>query len=91
MKKLILVCCLHGTEPYGLEVVAKLPAAVPFFIANEKALEKRKRFIDVDLNRCFPGNKEGNHEERIAAALVDKLKSFEYIYFFHYYKPILLS
>ena len=54
--KLAIVCCLHGTEPYGLEVVKRLPVFPPFFIGNEKALKENKRFIDTDLNRSFPGN-----------------------------------
>jgi len=81
--KLAVVCCLHGNEPYGLEVVKRLPASVQYFIGNENALEKNVRFIDVDLNRCFPGDPEGNYEERRAVYLVSKLKDFDYIIDLH--------
>jgi succinylglutamate desuccinylase len=81
--KLAIVCCLHGTEPYGLEVVNRLPVFFPFFIGNEKALKENKRFIDTDLNRSFPGKENGNHEEKIAYELVSKLNSFDYIIDLH--------
>ena len=57
--KIAVVCCLHGTEPYGLEVVKRLPASLSFFIGNEKALKENRRFIDSDLNRSFPGKENG--------------------------------
>lgn len=81
--KLAIVCCLHGTEPYGLEVVKKLPASIPFFIGNEKALEENKRFIETDLNRCFPGNEFGSHEEKLAYGLCTKLRKFDYVIDLH--------
>jgi len=76
--KIAVVCCLHGTEPYGLEVVKRLPASLSFFIGNEKALKENRRFIDSDLNRSFPGKENGNYEEKIAYNLVNKLNHFDY-------------
>ncbi|MBI2631750.1 succinylglutamate desuccinylase/aspartoacylase family protein [Candidatus Pacearchaeota archaeon] len=81
--KIAVVCCLHGTEPYGLEVVKKLPVSIPFFIGNEKALKENKRFIDIDLNRCFPGNRFGKHEDKLAYGLYNKLKEFDYVIDLH--------
>ncbi|MBU4351717.1 MAG: succinylglutamate desuccinylase/aspartoacylase family protein [Nanoarchaeota archaeon] len=79
--KLGIVCCLHGNEPYGLEVANKLN--VSYFMGNEKALELNKRFIDSDLNRCFPGDVNGNHEEQLAYSLLTKLKDFDYVIDLH--------
>lgn len=81
--KIAVVCCLHGTEPYGLEVVKKLPVSIYFFVGNKKALKQNKRFIETDLNRCFPGNNFGNHEEKIASKLYKKLKDFDYVIDLH--------
>jgi len=81
--KLAVVCCLHGTEPYGLEVVKRLPASIPYFIGNKKALKENKRFIETDLNRSFPGSPNGNHEEKLAYSLNQKLKDFDYILDIH--------
>jgi succinylglutamate desuccinylase len=82
MKDLAIVCCLHGNERFGLEV-CKNQSFFPFFIANKKALKENKRFIDSDLNRSFPGKTCGNHEERIAFNLLNKLKNFNYVLDFH--------
>ena len=81
--KLAIVCCLHGNERYGMEVIKRLPTSLPFFIGNPRALEENKRFIDVDLNRCFPGKENGNYEERRAFKLVNKLKDFDYVIDLH--------
>jgi tryptophanyl-tRNA synthetase len=82
MEKLVIVCCLHGNERFGLDV-CKSQSLFPFVLANEKALEENKRFIDADLNRVFPGNFQGNHEEKLAAELTENLKSFEYVLDLH--------
>lgn len=81
--KIAVVCCLHGTEIYGLEVVKRLPVSVSSFIGNNKSLEENKRFIEIDLNRCFPGDKFGNHEERLAYELCKKLKDFDSVIDLH--------
>lgn len=81
--KLAVICCLHGNEPYGLEVIKRLPDSFSFFIGNKRALKENRRFLETDLNRCFPGNKFGNHEERIACYLTKKLKKFDYVIDLH--------
>ncbi|MFH1065150.1 MAG: succinylglutamate desuccinylase/aspartoacylase family protein [Nanoarchaeota archaeon] len=81
--KLAIVCCLHGTEPYGLAVAEQFSPEINFFVGNKEALEKAVRFIGADLNRCFPGNINGNHEERIAYDLLKKLESFDFIVDLH--------
>lgn len=78
-----VVCCLHGTEAYGLEVIKKLPASVPFFIGNLEALNRNVRFLDSDLNRSFPGKESGNHEEKIAYNLEKELSCLDYILDLH--------
>jgi len=81
--KVAIVVCVHGNEQYGLEVCKKLPAFFSFFVANEKAVKENKRFIEGDLNRCFPGNRNGNHEERLAYKLVNDLSDFDYVIDLH--------
>ena len=53
------------------------------FVGNKAALEKSVRFIDADLNRCFPGNINGNHEEKIAYDLLKKVEGFDFIVDLH--------
>lgn len=81
--KIAVVCCLHGTESYGLEVVKRLPVSIPFFIGNEKALKENKRFIETDLNRSFPGKENGNHEGKIAYKLLNKLNLSDHVIDLH--------
>jgi len=82
MKNLAIVCCLHGNERYGFEV-SKNQSFFPFFLSNKKAFIENKRFIDTDLNRCFPGKIDGNHEEKLAYNLIKRLKDFYYIIDIH--------
>ncbi len=81
--KIAIICCLHGNEKYGLDVVRELPYSLPFFIGNKKAMIEDKRFIDSDLNRCFPGKLNGNYEEKLACELVEFLKDFDYVIDLH--------
>lgn len=80
-----VVAAIHGDEPCGRKAVERFleedqefQKGVKFVIANEKALEKEERFIDTDLNRCFPGNNESSqHEERLAADLLEELEGLK--------------
>lgn len=77
--KVAIACCLHGNETYGLEVVKVLSPKIPYFVGNMEALRRGIRFIDSDLNRSFPGSKNGNHEAKIAFGLSNQLKKFDYV------------
>ncbi|MFH0798469.1 MAG: succinylglutamate desuccinylase/aspartoacylase family protein, partial [Candidatus Woesearchaeota archaeon] len=81
--KAAIVCCVHGNEKYGLETVKRLKRKAACFVANKEALRMNARFIDADLNRSFPGNPYGNHEERIAFELAAKLSGFDCVIDLH--------
>jgi len=81
--KIAVVACLHGDEIYGLEVGKRLPINFSFFIANKEAIRENKRFIDTDLNRCFPGKESGNNEEIIAYELINRLYGFDCVIDLH--------
>ncbi len=80
-----VVYCVHGDEPSGKKAVDRLLEenicfikTVKFVLANERALEKNKRFIDCDLNRSFPGNIESDlYEERLASKLIEELEGLK--------------
>lgn len=77
-----VVGSVHGDEPEGKKAIERFLNSdhevlkpVKFVVANEEALEQDVRYLDVDLNRNFPGDKESeNHEERLAAELVEELE-----------------
>jgi succinylglutamate desuccinylase len=87
-KTLVIVGAQHGDERVGLEVIRRLGRQVDGqkvvgLVANPKALKKGVRFIDQDLNRSFPGRKDGNSEERLAASLASKLRRADYVLDLH--------
>lgn len=62
----------HGDEKMGKFVIDELDqlkiksGTLITNIANEKAFEKGVRYIDFDLNRIAPGDKDGSYEEKVA-------------------------
>lgn len=87
--RILINALTHGDERVGLSVIKrikKLPikhGQLVFSIANEKAYKKNKRFIDQDLNRSFPGKKNGNHEEKLAYKLLPLVKSADIVIDIH--------
>lgn len=82
-----IVACVHGDELCGkrgidqfLDTDPTFLKPVKFILANEAAMAAGTRFVDEDLNRCFPGNPEGDtHEKRLAAALSAELDGCAFI------------
>ncbi len=78
---------VHGDETAAVEALEKLRSsdiefskAVKTILVNEKALGEGSRFIDRDLNRCFPGDVSSEeHEERLAAELLGELDGLKVI------------
>lgn len=77
-----IVAGLHGDEPSGVRALKRLrrrleagdlepTGAVTLIIANPPALESEVRYLDADLNRSFPGDPEGNREERLAVQVLE--------------------
>lgn len=65
----------HGDELIGVKIANKLKKTelknmFDILIANPRALKKRVRFCDADLNRIFPGKVNGNYEERRACKII---------------------
>jgi len=87
--KIILNIGTHGNERIGLKVAKGLEKLnidnniLVVQIANEKAFKLNKRCIDQDLNRSFPGKKNGNYEERRAYELSPIIKSADIVIDIH--------
>jgi predicted deacylase len=78
--ELAVVGGIHGDEPSGARAVRRLRESdlefergVKFVVANTAALAADERYLDSDLNRVFPGDPDGDREERLAAALCAEL------------------
>ncbi len=87
--KIILNILTHGDEKIGLKVVKEINKlninknTLVVQVANKKAFELRKRFIDQDLNRSFPGKKNGNYEERTAYKILPAILSADIVIDIH--------
>ena len=87
--KIILNIGTHGNERIGLKVAKELEKlnidknTLIIQIANKKALRLGKRCIDQDLNRSFPGKKDGNYEEKLAYELSPIIKSADIVVDIH--------
>lgn len=76
-----VVACVHGDEVCGKRGIERFLDSDPtfdepvkFVVANEEALARGVRFVEEDLNRCFPGDPDGGtHEKRLAARLAEEL------------------
>ncbi len=79
----IFVVCQHGDEVTPLKILRKdFKDNIPYIIANPKALEENKRFVESDLNRSFSG-KNITYEEKLAQKLLKEFKKYSCVIDFH--------
>jgi predicted deacylase len=84
-----IIACLHGNETVGLDVIAHIrklniiKGTLKLITANTDAVKLGKRFVDIDLNRAFPGNPNGNYEEKIAHELIKELGECDHVLDIH--------
>lgn len=87
--KIILNILTHGDEKIGLKVAKEIGKfgidenILAIQAANREAFDFGKRFIDQDLNRSFPGKKNGNREEKLAHKLSPIIKSADVVIDIH--------
>lgn len=87
--KIILNIATHGDEKIGYKVAKEIEKlninkkTLNIQIANKRAFELNKRFIKQDLNRSFPGKKQGNYEQRLAYKLSPIIKSADIVMDIH--------
>ncbi|MDO8571241.1 MAG: succinylglutamate desuccinylase/aspartoacylase family protein [bacterium] len=90
-KKILLTIMTHGDEHIGKKVAGEVIRRHPNIIgkgldvniANEKAYREKKRYIDLDLNRVFPGNTTGSYEEQRALELSSIISSYDLVIDIH--------
>jgi succinylglutamate desuccinylase/aspartoacylase family protein len=84
---ILVIGGIHGREPLGPDLVKLLKQkpvpGVETVIGNPEAVEHGARFVDVDLNRVFPGDPKGGYEQQRAAALLTQSKGFDIVLDFH--------
>lgn len=77
--KVAIVTGIHGDEPTPTKISV---ANATLIISHKAALEKNVRFIDEDLNRCFPGNAK-TFEGKLAKNILQQLKDFDLVLDIH--------
>jgi predicted deacylase len=86
---IILNILTHGDERIGLKVASEIEKLhiekdiLTVTIANERASQLRKRFVDQDLNQSFPGKRDGNYEEKRAYALSPMIQEADVVIDIH--------
>ncbi|PID52116.1 MAG: hypothetical protein CR972_03770 [Candidatus Moraniibacteriota bacterium] len=89
MKKILVIIATHGDEKIGGEIVKMLLQSsckndFDYIIGNPRAYEKNTRFIDVDLNRNYPGSIFSDcYEVKRAAINMQKIRGYDYIIDLH--------
>lgn len=84
-----VVACVHGDESLGMAVLQTLcsielnAGTLLLVVANDLAYHRATRFVDCDLNRCFPGKSLGLHEEVLAHNLRGLLAPCDYVVDIH--------
>lgn len=89
IKKLLIIAATHGDEKIGVEAVEMLQKKgykkrFDCLTANPRAFKKNIRFIEVDLNRSYPGEKNSPfYEKRKAYKNLELAKKYKYIIDIH--------
>jgi argininosuccinate lyase len=101
-KKIVISSCIHGDEIIGIKVINDLidtikydllvDCEIIFIICNPRAVELKKRFIDVDMNRRFSSEninkiKESSniecHEDRAIKGILKCIDNVNYLFDIH--------
>lgn len=75
------VACTHGDETIGLKAMAVLRDVCPMrgriigILAHPGAVANKKRFFKTDLNRSFPGKRNGSGEQKLARHILQTLRA----------------
>lgn len=89
--KVLFISATHGDEEFSIKVLDELERKCPKdkfayerIIGNPKALAKKERYLDANLNRSAPGNKNSKlYEEKRAFEIMEIAKKFDYVIDIH--------
>lgn len=89
LKEILFLTAVHGNEQFSIDVLKKIKEKFitdnySYLIANEEALKKNVRYIDADLNRVAPGQKNSKkYEYSRAYELLKECKKYHYVIDIH--------
>lgn len=87
-KDILIIVGTHGDELIGSEIIKLLQKSgdshnFDVLVANQAALDKKVRFLEVDLNRVYPGKEDGQLEERLAFMNLDVARQYKFVIDIH--------
>lgn len=80
---------VHGDEEINVGIVDILKelkiinGKALLIVANMRAIEMNQRFVELDLNRVFPGDADGAYEESLASELTKTISQCDFLIDFH--------
>lgn len=89
MKKILFVVCTHGDEQVGKHLYNIRPQGKvdniewSVIVGNPEAMFLNQRYTESDLNRVFPGNKNGTYEERRASQILPLVNAADIVIDIH--------
>lgn len=90
-KTITIMCWVHGNETHWISAVNRMienleidNGIVYFIYANVAAIEKKKRFIEKNMNRCFYDDKSiTSYEEERVLQILPYLQESDYLLDLH--------
>lgn len=85
--RILIIGGTHGDERTGVDVVLRLRrnpvVGIDTLIANPRATQRRRRFMETDLNRSFDVQRPRSYEEKRALRVTKILKQYDLVIEFH--------
>ena len=81
IKKVYVIAALHGTEVFGLKILAHIEAMgnphILTKIGHPEAIAKKRLYLESNLNRSFGADQLPTKESKIAARIMTEIARFQ--------------
>jgi len=82
--KILIVTMQHGNEVFGQTIINHFNGSnIDTVIANPKAYEQRKRFIETDMNRSYNRDGQKSYEEKRADEVRELAEKYDFVIDIH--------
>ncbi len=82
--KILIVTMQHGNEIFGQRIIDHFKdSSVDTIIANPKAYEQKKRFIETDMNRSYQRDGQKSYEEKRADEIYELTQKYDFVIDIH--------
>lgn len=89
--RFLIIIGIHGNEYFSIPILKRLEKTYDpniygydWIVGNPLAVSKKVRYVDVDLNRCAPGDLNSDkYESRRAAEIISICKKYRFVIDIH--------